>query len=117
MRTEIKKLHNKLGTTIVYVTHDQIEALTLSTKIAVMNGGYVQQLGTSREIYDNPANMFVASFMGSPSMNLFPAKVQKTEQGVVATFSRLNADQGNLPLDESKFGNHDGKESNIGNSA
>ena len=75
MRTEIKKLHQKLGTTIVYVTHDQIEALTLSTRIAVMFGGYVQQLGTPKEIYDNPANMFVAGFMGSPSMNLFPAKV------------------------------------------
>ena len=75
MRTEIKKLHQKLGTTIVYVTHDQIEALTLSTRIAVMYGGYVQQLGTPKEIYNNPANMFVAGFMGSPSMNLFPAKV------------------------------------------
>ena len=52
MRTEIKKLHQKLGTTIVYVTHDQIEAMTLSTRIAVMNGGYVQQLGTPKEIYD-----------------------------------------------------------------
>ena len=70
MRTEIKKLHQRLGTTIVYVTHDQIEAMTLSTRIAVMNGGYVQQLGTPKEIYDNPANVFVASFMGSPSMNL-----------------------------------------------
>ena len=75
MRTEIKKLHQNLGTTIVYVTHDQIEAMTLSTRIAVMNGGYVQQLGTPKEIYDRPANLFVASFMGSPSMNLLPAKV------------------------------------------
>ena len=75
MRTEIKKLHQKLGTTIVYVTHDQIEALTLSTRIAVMNKGYIQQLGTPKEIYDNPANLFVASFMGSPSMNLIPAKL------------------------------------------
>ncbi|MEO0989421.1 MAG: sn-glycerol-3-phosphate ABC transporter ATP-binding protein UgpC [Pseudomonadota bacterium] len=75
MRTEIKKLHQNLGTTIVYVTHDQIEAMTLSTRIAVMNGGYVQQLGTPKEIYDSPANIFVASFMGSPSMNLIPAKV------------------------------------------
>ena len=75
MRTEIKKLHQSLGTTIVYVTHDQIEAMTLSTRIAVMNSGYVQQLGTPREIYDTPANTFVASFMGSPSMNLLPAEV------------------------------------------
>ncbi len=75
MRTEIKKLHQKLGTTIVYVTHDQIEALTLSTRIAVMNGGYVQQLGTPQEIYDNPANLFVATFMGSPAMNVLPATI------------------------------------------
>lgn len=76
MRTEIKKLHQNLGTTIVYVTHDQIEAMTLSTRIAVMNGGYVQQLGTPKDIYDTPANLFVASFMGSPSMNLLPATVR-----------------------------------------
>ena len=75
MRTEIKKLHQKLGTTIVYVTHDQIEAMTLSTRIAVMNGGYVQQLGTPKEIYDTPVNLFVASFMGSPSMNLIRVNV------------------------------------------
>jgi multiple sugar transport system ATP-binding protein len=75
MRTEIKKLHQKLKTTIVYVTHDQIEAMTLSTRIAVMNKGFVQQLGTPKEIYDTPANVFVATFMGSPAMNIVPAKV------------------------------------------
>ena len=75
MRTEIKKLHQKLRTTIVYVTHDQIEAMTLSTRIAVMNKGHVQQLGTPKEIYDTPANLFVATFMGSPAMNIVPAKV------------------------------------------
>ncbi|WP_380056200.1 ABC transporter ATP-binding protein [Falsihalocynthiibacter sp. SS001] len=75
MRTEIKKLHEQLKTTIVYVTHDQIEALTLSTRIAVMNEGYVQQLGTPSEIYNTPANLFVATFMGSPAMNVVPATV------------------------------------------
>ena len=75
MRTEIKKLHEKLKTTIVYVTHDQIEAMTLSTRIAVMFKGYVQQLGTPKEIYDTPANVYVATFMGSPAMNVMPAKV------------------------------------------
>lgn len=75
MRTEIKKLHQKLGTTIVYVTHDQIEAMTLSTRIAVMYNGYVQQLGTPKEIYDNPSNLFVATFMGSPSMNVLKTKL------------------------------------------
>ena len=75
MRTEIKKLHQKLKTTIVYVTHDQIEAMTLSTRIAVMNKGYVQQLGAPKDIYDTPANVFVATFMGSPAMNIVPATV------------------------------------------
>jgi multiple sugar transport system ATP-binding protein len=75
MRTEIKKLHQKLRTTIVYVTHDQIEAMTLSTRIAVMNKGHVQQLGTPKDIYDTPANLFVATFMGSPAMNILPARV------------------------------------------
>ena len=84
MRTEIKKLHQNLGTTIVYVTHDQIEAMTLSTRIAVMNGGYVQQLGTPKEIYDTPANLFVATFMGSPSMNLIEATLEANGSGLVA---------------------------------
>lgn len=75
MRTEIKKLHQKLKTTIVYVTHDQIEAMTLADRIAVMKDGEVQQLGTPQEIYDNPANLFVAGFMGSPAMNFIPATV------------------------------------------
>ena len=75
MRTEIKKLHEKLRTTIVYVTHDQIEAMTLSTRIAVMHQGHVQQLGTPKEIYDTPANVYVATFMGSPAMNVLPARV------------------------------------------
>jgi multiple sugar transport system ATP-binding protein len=92
MRVEIKKLHQKLGTTIVYVTHDQIEALTLSTRIAVMNGGYVQQLGTPKEIYDTPANLFVATFMGSPSMNLMPARIVTEATGVFAEVDNRNGD-------------------------
>ncbi|MDE2095250.1 MAG: TOBE domain-containing protein, partial [Burkholderiales bacterium] len=75
MRTEIKKLHQRLKATIVYVTHDQIEAMTLATRIAVMKGGVMQQLGTPNEVYNRPANTFVASFMGSPRMNLVKARV------------------------------------------
>ncbi len=75
MRTEIKRLHQRLGTTIVYVTHDQVEAMTMATKIAVMEGGAVQQFGTPAEIYDHPANRFVATFMGSPAMNLLGGQV------------------------------------------
>jgi multiple sugar transport system ATP-binding protein len=75
MRTEIKKLHQRLAATIVYVTHDQIEAMTLATRIAVMKGGVLQQLGTPYEVYNRPANTFVAGFMGSPRMNLAKARV------------------------------------------
>lgn len=74
MRTEIKKLHQRLGTTIVYVTHDQVEAMTMATRIAVMKDGEVQQFGTPAEIYGRPANIFVATFMGSPAMNLVPGR-------------------------------------------
>ena len=82
MRTEIKKLHQKLGTTIIYVTHDQVEAMTLSTRIAVMNQGYLQQVGTPREIYDDPANLFVAGFMGSPAMNLVSSRLEQVDEGL-----------------------------------
>ena len=82
MRTEIKRLHQRMGTTIIYVTHDQIEALTLATKIAVLKDGYLQQFGTPNEVYNNPKNMFVATFMGSPSMNLLEAKVIKNSDDI-----------------------------------
>ena len=85
MRTEIKKLHKRLGTTIVYVTHDQIEAMTLADRIAVMKDGQVQQLGTPNEIYDDPANQFVAGFMGSPPMNFIPCRVSATGELLVET--------------------------------
>ncbi|WP_424946345.1 ABC transporter ATP-binding protein [Candidatus Spongiihabitans sp.] len=75
MRTEIKKLHEDLGTTMVYVTHDQIEAMTLATKIVVMKDGETQQIGTPAEIYHKPHNVFVADFMGAPSINLLDAYV------------------------------------------
>ena len=82
MRTEIKKLHQRLNATIVYVTHDQIEAMTLATRIAVMKGGVLQQLGTPHEVYNRPANTFVAGFMGSPRMNLLKAGVANKDAGM-----------------------------------
>jgi len=82
MRTEIKELHQRTGTTIVYVTHDQIEAMTLADRIAVMREGEVQQFGSPQEVYDNPGNLFVAGFMGSPSMNFIPATVVRSDNGV-----------------------------------
>src|SRR5215831_5256645 len=75
MRIEIKRLHQTTGSTIVYVTHDQIEAMTLATKIAVLKNGELQQVGSPSEIYDRPANTFVADFMGSPAMNLLDGTV------------------------------------------
>ncbi|WP_336365967.1 ABC transporter ATP-binding protein [Marinobacter sp. C2H3] len=82
MRTEIKKLHQRLKTTIVYVTHDQIEAMTLADRIAVLKDGELQQLGTPKEVYDTPANLFVAGFMGSPAMSFVPVTVAQGEQGL-----------------------------------
>jgi multiple sugar transport system ATP-binding protein len=76
MRAEIKALHRRLETTIVYVTHDQIEAMTMADKIVVMQGGHIEQTGTPLELYDTPANSFVAQFIGSPSMNIFGAVVK-----------------------------------------
>lgn len=76
MRHQIKRLHQQLNTTIVYVTHDQIEAMTLADRIAVMKDGELQQLGTPQEIYNHPNNMFVAGFMGSPSMNFIHSEVK-----------------------------------------
>ncbi|OWX98631.1 sn-glycerol-3-phosphate ABC transporter ATP-binding protein UgpC [Thioclava sp. IC9] len=73
MRSELKRLHQMLGVTIVYVTHDQIEAMTLATRIAVMNGGRIEQIGTPAEIYNRPNSRFVAEFMGAPPMNMLPA--------------------------------------------
>ncbi|MCS6760406.1 MAG: ABC transporter ATP-binding protein [Candidatus Devosia euplotis] len=70
LRVEIKKLHQELGSTMIYVTHDQVEAMTLANRIAIMRDGMIQQLATSREIYQRPANLFVAGFIGSPAMNL-----------------------------------------------
>ncbi len=75
MRAEIKRLHKTTGASIVYVTHDQIEAMTLASRIVVLKDGHVQQIATPAEIYDRPANTFVADFMGSPPMNLMPAEI------------------------------------------
>ena len=81
MRLEIKRLHHDLGATMVYVTHDQIEAMTLATKIVVLKDGVVQQIGSPAEIYRRPANLFVADFMGSPAMNLIPARASRGDGG------------------------------------
>ncbi len=76
MRTEIKALHQRLGTTTIYVTHDQIEAMTMADKIVVMHDGIVEQIGAPLELYDNPANVFVAGFIGSPAMNFLRGNIR-----------------------------------------
>ncbi|CCV05476.1 sn-glycerol-3-phosphate import ATP-binding protein ugpC [Mesorhizobium metallidurans STM 2683] len=98
MRIEIKRLHATTGTTIVYVTHDQIEAMTLATKIAVMRDGEVQQFGTPAEIYNNPTNIFVADFMGSPAMNLVPATIGGNGSGLSVVLQRDGREPISLPL-------------------
>ena len=75
MRTEVSRLQQRLGTTTVYVTHDQTEAMTLGDRVAVMRGGVLQQVGPPQELYDNPVNLFVAGFIGSPAMNFMPASI------------------------------------------
>ncbi len=78
MRMEISKLHERLGSTMIYVTHDQVEAMTLADKIVVLNRGHIEQIGAPMELYHNPANLFVAGFIGSPKMNFIPCEVIET---------------------------------------
>jgi multiple sugar transport system ATP-binding protein len=95
MRSEIKKLHQRVGKTTIYVTHDQVEAMTLASRIAVMHKGELQQFDVPRIVYDRPANIFVASFMGSPSMNFLSADVVG-EQGMMLRL--VDSDRGPLNL-------------------
>ncbi|MCB9947122.1 MAG: sn-glycerol-3-phosphate ABC transporter ATP-binding protein UgpC [Rhodospirillaceae bacterium] len=103
MRTEIKKLHARLGTTIVYVTHDQIEAMTLATQIAVMRAGIIEQLAPPQEVYEQPANMYVGGFVGSPPMNFVPATLAAEGNALAVRFAcTANGSSGDvvLPLAE-----------------
>ncbi|MBR5388951.1 MAG: sn-glycerol-3-phosphate ABC transporter ATP-binding protein UgpC [Clostridia bacterium] len=86
MRTEITKLHNRLATTFIYVTHDQIEAMTMGTRIVVMKDGFMQQVDTPINLYDNPINLFVAGFIGTPQMNFFTGKLTGTKKNVYVEF-------------------------------
>lgn len=92
MRTEIKSLHQSLNATIVYVTHDQIEAMTMASRIVIMNSGRIEQVGPPTELYDRPVNKFVAGFLGSPAMNFIPATLTlhgKNQQATLKDNSRL----------------------------
>jgi multiple sugar transport system ATP-binding protein len=101
MRSEIKALHQRLKTTTVYVTHDQVEAMTMADRIAVMNDGRIEQLGEPLELYDRPVNLFVAQFIGSPAMNVFPGTVKRTGDSlhVEALGTRWPLPPGSRPSD------------------
>jgi multiple sugar transport system ATP-binding protein len=92
MRSEIARLQQRLGTTTVYVTHDQTEAMTLGDRVVVLRAGVAQQIGTPQELYDKPVNLFVAGFIGSPAMNFFPATL--TDVGVSLPFGEITLTQG-----------------------
>lgn len=98
MRTEMKKLHQRVGKTTVYVTHDQIEAMTLASRIAVMHQGEVQQFDVPDVVYNRPANIFVASFMGSPPMNFIDAELSTANGRAVVTFPLANGESANFAL-------------------
>ncbi len=98
MRAEIKELHQRLKTTIVYVTHDQVEAMTMADRIVVMNAGIVEQVGTPLELFDNPINVFVAGFIGSPSMNLFKGIIRGGKKpGFIKSYLDSEANSYNHP--------------------
>jgi multiple sugar transport system ATP-binding protein len=91
-RLEIKRLHEETRSTIVYVTHDQIEAMTMATRIAIMNHGVIQQVGTPDEVYEKPANLFVAGFIGAPAMNLLPAELAVSSGRVSARITGVDGE-------------------------
>lgn len=101
MRTEIKSLHQRLGATSIYVTHDQIEAMTMADRIVVMRGGNIEQIGAPLELYDSPANEFVATFIGSPAINLLEGRIDGGRF--------LMPDGGTLPLPDGHAGAEDGR--------
>jgi len=109
MRSEIGKLHRRLQTTFIYVTHDQTEAMTMGTRIVVMKDGFVQQVASPQELYDTPANLFVAGFIGSPQMNFFNAKLEKVDGRACLTFGEHK-----IVLPEGKAKALEGKEEYFG---
>ena len=109
MRVELKKLHQQLGVTMIYVTHDQVEAMTLGQKIVVMDQGMIQHIGTPDEIYHHPTNPFVAGFMGNPPMNLIEGKIQSTDKNIefhAGDFmvGMVRQGKGTFPLGTALFG-------------
>ncbi|PKR53902.1 ABC transporter ATP-binding protein [Thalassospira marina] len=117
MRTEIKRLHQRLGTTIVYVTHDQIEAMTLATRVAVMKDGIVQQLDDPQIVYERPANVYVAKFVGSPAMNIVPGTMAAGNDTPVIRVRQTNGEDAlmtNIPLSDAAKAKYAGKDVLVG---
>ena len=110
MRTEISKLHIKLGTTFIYVTHDQTEAMTMGDRIVVMKDGFIQQVDTPQNLYEFPVNEFVAGFMGSPQMNFIDAKVAKSGSDYTLTFGACTITVPQKKAEGTDIGNYVGKE-------
>jgi len=113
MRSEISKLHRRLDATFVYVTHDQVEAMTMADRIVVMKDGHIQQVDTPQNLYDRPVNLFVAGFIGAPQMNVLPSVIARRNEGFVAVF-----DGRELPLpshhDEARIAPYTGREVMLG---
>ncbi|MBQ2714276.1 MAG: ATP-binding cassette domain-containing protein, partial [Clostridia bacterium] len=114
MRTEITKLHHKLATTFIYVTHDQIEAMTMGTRIVVMKDGFIQQVDTPQNLYDYPANQFVAGFIGTPQMNFFNAVINKTADGNLCVDFGGHSIKITKPMQERIMGDYVGKKVILG---
>jgi multiple sugar transport system ATP-binding protein len=109
MRTEIKKVHQQVRTTTVYVTHDQVEAMTLADRVVVMNHGIIEQVGSPQELYHSPRTRFVAGFIGSPAMNFIPCRLEEAGGGGL---SIRVADNITLPIPESRASRYRGHASN-----
>lgn len=110
MRAEISKLHQRLGTTTIYVTHDQTEAMTMATRLVVMKDGVIQQIGSPKEVYDNPNNMFVGGFIGSPAMNFIKGTVQQELLHVDDITFKISA----IQFNDLKQKGYEGKEVYLG---
>ena len=118
MRTEISKLHKKLGTTFIYVTHDQTEAMTMGDRIVCMKDGIIQQVDTPQNLYENPDNKFVAGFLGSPQMNFIDAVLREEYGQYIVEFGSDRGQKYQIIVPESKvndqLGNYVGKEITLG---
>jgi multiple sugar transport system ATP-binding protein len=107
MRTEIAKLHNRIGTTTIYVTHDQTEAMTMADRIVVLKDGIVQQIDPPQNMYDHPENVFVAGFIGSPAMNFIQAHLEKEDGGYAIVFGSTRLPLSREEIEEAKQRGHD----------